>query len=220
MYWIFGKPRNIVDLKPTTFLSGQNVPRDRLNILVIDDDSFPPKSLLIEKYHFKITQYNDVEEIYSVEAYPIILCDIRGVGKIYQSEFEGARLLSEIRKFYPQKYIIAYTAQTFDPSYNSLLENADQVFKKDMDTDEWAEKLDIAIKTSLDPSFIWKRVRAKFLEMDIPLIEIVNLEDQYIGYLEQKVKEFPSKKLSSSFPENAIPLLKTTAKAAKLLLGD
>jgi len=218
MYLILGKPRSLAQHNTLQFVRDQSIPRDRVPILIIDDQPFPYKSLL-QNLHFNMTQLEDVTDIRSVEAYPIILCDIRGVGKAFESKFEGAYLLAQLRRIYPQKFIVAYTAQTYDASYNQYLQLADQVVKKDIGQEEWSDKLDKAISTVNNPTYLWKRIRNSLLEMDIPLVELVELEDQFIGFVQQKTKSFPSKGLSSQLPDNAKPLLESVVKTVHLLTG-
>ncbi len=213
-YYLFGTPQSILDTKMASifdFNSRQNVP-----IALIDDQDFPSYELL-STHGYRITCFKDVEDVHVLESYAIILCDIKGVGKAFQSKFEGAHLISEIRKCYPHKVIIAYTSYQHDPTYNKYFAKADSVVKKDIDIDEWIEELDRAIKLVANPVFLWTRIRNKLLELELPIAQVMDLEDQFVSYVRQKKTKFPNSKLSSSLPDRILPILKGLAKTVKLL---
>ncbi|MGN0402458.1 MAG: hypothetical protein ACI4HQ_09410, partial [Acetatifactor sp.] len=54
--------------------------RKRIDILVIDDEEFTP-SIFLSNNNFRLTYKKDIDNVKDVSEYPIILCDIRGVGK-------------------------------------------------------------------------------------------------------------------------------------------
>ena len=57
--------------------------RRQFDILIIDDDDFIQKKNLTQN-GFQIIQKQDIEDVRDVEAYSIILCDIRGVGAKFE----------------------------------------------------------------------------------------------------------------------------------------
>ena len=213
MYCLFGRPQSILDMKSVTIFN-PNL-RTNVQIAVIDDQDFPPYELLC-KHDYRITCFKDVEDIRTLEAFAIILSDIKGVGKAFQSKFEGAHLISEIRKHYPYKIIVAYTSYQLDPTYNKYFAQADFVLKKDIDIDEWINNLDMAIKKVANPIFLWTRIRNSLLEYEVPIVQIMKLEDQFISYVRQKKSEFPDPKFSSNLPNRILPLLKGLAETVKL----
>jgi hypothetical protein len=184
MYWLLGSPRSVTDLKShqRQFTASD---RQKVQIAVIDDEELPYLDT-IKRHDFNIRTFRDIEDVQAVHNYPVVLCDIRGVGKHFQSQYEGAHLLSEIRKRYPTKVLLAYTAHQTDPSYNRYFQLADRVLKKDIDSDEWIDRLDESIQLATDPLFQWKRFRSYLLDKDIPLIKIVALEDAYVSSIEKK----------------------------------
>ncbi len=118
MFLHLGEPKSIKDLnKPSLKLN--KIDRIKVPILVIDDNEFEYLDHL-KNHRFDITYFNDIQSIESVKEYEVILCDINGVGKIFDSKFEGAHVISELYKKYPFKTIIAYTGYTHDPTYNKF----------------------------------------------------------------------------------------------------
>lgn len=153
--------------------------RRKIEIILIDDEQLDIIELL-SAHDFKIVFKKDIEHIKDVEGYDVILCDIKGVGKKFQGEHEGAYLISEIRKAYPSKVLIAYTGSTYDPTYNKYIQNADLTVKKGTSGEEWVEILDDIIKKSMDITYQWKKLRQKLLDSDIEAIKIVELEDAFV----------------------------------------
>lgn len=214
MYLFIGRPKSVLDVKSSTIFDYKlraNVP-----IAVIDDEDFPPYQLLCA-HDYRIRLFKDIEDINALETYPIILCDIKGVGKVFQSKFEGAHLISEIRKYYPYKVIVAYTSYQLDPAYNLYFGQADFVLKKDIDIDEWINNLDLAIEKVANPIFLWTRIRNRLLEYEVPIAQIMQLEDQFVSYIQQKKAHFPNPKFSSNLPDRILPILKGLAETVKLL---
>lgn len=149
MFLHIGEPKSIKDLnKPSLKLN--KVDRIKVPILVIDDNEFEYLEHL-KKHRFDVTYFSDIPSIESAKEYEVILCDINGVGKIFDSKYEGAHVISELNKKYPFKTIIAYTGYTHDPTYNKFFRLADYVFKKDLDGDEWVDNLDDAIESAVNP---------------------------------------------------------------------
>src|SRR4051794_31715072 len=101
MYLVLGGPRSINDLKGHNREFTAN-DRSRVEIAVIDDQEFPYLELLT-RHGFRLRHFKDIDDIQAIHAYPIVLCDIKGVGKHFQSRYEGAHLISEFRKRYPAK---------------------------------------------------------------------------------------------------------------------
>src|SRR5436190_24229097 len=128
MYWLIWTPRSIDELNVDAAI--RPIPRERIPIIVIDDKAFPYLKLL-RAHHYNLRKVDDITDVKMVEAYPIVLCDIRGVGRSLSTKFEGAHVIAEIRKHYPSKVIIAFTGQQYDPSYNAYLQQADFTEKKD-----------------------------------------------------------------------------------------
>lgn len=178
--------KEIQDLKLHSVISkdkGIKELRRSTEILFIDDEKLDIiKSL--GNYKYNITHKEDIDSINDAYAYDIILCDVRGVGKKFSDEFEGAFLIREIKANYPNKIVIAYTGSTYDPSYNEYLKEADQIMTKGKRIDEWVETLDGVISKAVNPAYQWKKTRDKLLANDIRISMIATLENEYVKSIE------------------------------------
>lgn len=181
---IFPKPREINELKNYN-VSFNPQKRETVKILVIDDNEFTPLERL-QKLNFNIRQEKDISNIYLVAEYDVILVDIDGIGLSLNETYQGAYVISEIRKQYPQKVVIAYTSKTYDASYNKYFNMADYVFKKDIASEEWSENLDSAIENAMDPISCWKKLRDYLLMKDVSLQTLIQIEDEYVRSVTEK----------------------------------
>lgn len=196
MYLSFGKNYTIKDLN-TPILKSKNIGniRNRYKILIIDDEPFIYYEEL-RNIGFNLTKKEDVTHLEDVEAYPIVISDIKGVGKSYNSRFDGAMLIRELKKKYPFKIFAAYTGSTYNPTINSYLDGVN-IIKKDIEIDDWCQEIDALIKRVSDPKYIWSKIRDILIEEDIPLIELAKLENEYVDIILNKngdFHNFPSKK--------------------------
>ena len=208
-YINLGKPKSIKDLD-LPGLSLKNIDRIKIPILVIDDNEFEYFDHL-KKHRFDLTYFQDIQSIESAKAYEIILCDINGVGKIFNSKYEGAHVISELHKKYPFKTIIAYTGYTHDPSYNKYFKMADLNIKKDIDGDEWIEQLDFAIELTIDPKKKWIKLRDFLLNNNVSLFEIMKLENEYVKSIinGENLQDFPSDKLKKEMSKDVRAVLQS-----------
>lgn len=221
MFFYFGKPKNISDLNSLQFKM-EKVERRNIPILIIDDNEFEYLEIL-RNHGFSLTHSKDIDSIESVKAYEIILCDIKGVGKKFGSKYEGAHIIAEIRKKYPFKILIAYSALSHNPSYNSYFKLADDMMKKDSDSDEWIELLDYSIKKVTDVVMKWEKIRNYMIKKNISLFTITRLEDEYVTKLLKngKVEGFPSDKLLKEIPKDMRAIFQsfTASILFKLIIG-
>lgn len=151
-----------------------------LPIAVIDDNPFP-FSASLRAHNFRIDELGgDIRSVEQVSSYPIVVCDIMGVGSAFESEFEGAHVVSEIRKAFPDKYLIAFTGVLHNIKYNKLLATADNSIPKDTPTDNWAEALEKALLEVGTPRNRWIRFRTHLAKSGFDSFEIFNLEQAFI----------------------------------------
>lgn len=188
--FIVGKTRDLSALKTTE--NAYNPDRSRVAILCIDDQGLEYEGI-IRNHGFNIRVLNDIEDIKAVSDYPVIICDIKGIGKKFGSKYEGGHIIEEIKSKYPEKVVIAYTGQLFDATYNRFFSLADFTLTKDVDSDVWVSLLDQTIEKVVSPIEQWKRMRSFLIEKDVPLKIIFQLEQQFIKAVIEKDKNIFAK---------------------------
>ncbi len=159
--------------------------RTQIKILCIDDQGFDYSELLKEHFNFNIKVSKDISDIHAVSEYPIVICDIKGIGASFNSKFEGGMVIAEIRKKYPTKQIIAFSGHTFDATYNKYFSMSDQVLSKDSDSDAWVECLDECIKNVISPIKQWKRMKKYLVDQDVSSKDILYLEQSFIDAVQK-----------------------------------
>ncbi|RKV83231.1 MAG: hypothetical protein D8H97_08565 [Neisseria sp.] len=169
---------------------GINKLKELNKILIIDDNDFPPLNKL-RNNNFQITKFDDISSIQIVKEFPIVVCDIQGVGKeLSDSTRGGAFIIKEIRNQYPDKYIIAYSTHSYDLVLQEYTKHADIFIGKGTSVEQWSSIFEEAIRICSNPIIRWKRFRSILLEKNMELYELFQLEQKYIQYLvEQKNKD-------------------------------
>lgn len=205
MYIRIGKPKQIADLK-ILVPAPIGTLRSQISIVVIDDKGFVYHDVL-RNHGYVVTELRDITDIKTIKPYPIVICDIRGVGKAFGSPYEGAHVLSEIRKHYPDKVLIVYTGQLFDASFNKYFVLCDASITKDAESQQWIEVLDSAITSYLDPVAQWKKIRAYLSNLEVPTIRLAELEHQYVTALLAKQKPFVDENKLFDLPKDAKTVL-------------
>ena len=175
--YILGKTRDLSELK--TVDQSRHIERSSVSILCIDDQGLEYEQI-IRNHNFNIRVLKDIEDIKAVSDYPVIICDIKGVGKIFGSKYEGGHIIEEIKTRYPEKVVIAYTGQQFDATYNKYFSLADFTLTKDVDSDVWISLLDQTINKVVSPIEQWKRMRSFLLDKEVPLKTVFQLEQEFI----------------------------------------
>lgn len=188
--FILGKTKDLSVLK--TVDNAYQPDRAGVAILCIDDQGLEYETI-IRNHGFNIRVLNDIEDIKAVSDYPVIICDIKGVGKKFGSKYEGGHIIEEIKSKYPEKVVIAYTGQLFDATYNKFFSLADFTLTKDVDSDVWVSLLDQTIQKVVSPIEQWKRMRSFLIDKEVPLKIIFQLEQQFINAVIKKDKNIFAK---------------------------
>jgi hypothetical protein len=157
----------------------------RVEIAVLDDKPFAPReTLLIHK--FRITELGpDIRSLDQVSTYPIIVCDVGGVGRAFGSSLEGAHVVTEIRKAYPDKFLMAYTGLTYSLAMTNALTAADKRMEKDASVDAWVQTLEVGINEVMNPRNRWIRMRRALLDRHVELFDVLRLEQAFIKSVRQ-----------------------------------
>ena len=187
MGWFKHKRYTIKDLN-TPSRKIKSASRDRFKIAIIDDEDFVFLEEL-RKSGFDIRKYDDALDLQMFDSYPIIICDIKGVGKDFKSPMGGAFLIRELKKKYPLKAYAAYTGSTYDISINNYLEGV-RIIKKDIEIDDWCIEIDNLIRNISDPKEVWLKIRDILLKEEVDLISLANLEDEYVDIILNKNGDF------------------------------
>lgn len=182
-------------------LQSEKTRRSSVPIAVIDDQPFAPQTNL-QSYGYNISQIGDIKSLNEVAKYPLILCDIMGVGRHFDSKLQGASLISEIKKGFPEKIVIAYTGAGLNERAVKMAgERSDRIIKKDIDMDEWVDVLDAATREAVDPYIVWNKVRARFIEMGVDTKDMLRLEDGYVRSILNRDLTFSDIKAASNSPD-------------------
>ena len=217
MYISIGKNYTIKDLDGHVQINiGEYRPKTK--ICIIDDEIFPHTKFL-NSHDYSVKEIGDINDIKAVEAYKIILCDIKGVGKSFNSKYEGGHIIEEINKYYPNKIIVAYTGERFDPTYNKFFLIADQSMKKDADGEQWLSVLDSMIEIANSPIAQWKKTRNKLLDLNISSFELIQLEHLFVqSYLEKEDKISKNKIINKLNPDIKTIILNLISSALFIMM--
>lgn len=153
--------------------------KKKTEILVIDDDSFTYLETL-KRCEYRIDYRADIQSLNDVAEYDIILCDVRGVGKFLDSDFQGAFLVKQIREKYPNKIIIAYTASNYDPKFSEFLAFADETVVKGTSLEDWDGLLKEKLHELVDPVKQWQKTRSALLQSGVSIGMVAKYESDFV----------------------------------------
>lgn len=193
---VIGKLYTISDLNtPKNALSAIDT-KSKIPILVIDDEGFTYKEQLRDE-NYNLTCLSRIDDLNAVTAYPIVICDIRGVGTNFDKEKEGAFVVRELKKKFPFKQYAVYSCSNYPlESFEDDLKGIERI-KKDPDIEMWRTYFDEFIRRVTDPKENWKTIRDYLIKKDVPIKEIALLESNYVDILNNRpddMKNFPEKK--------------------------
>lgn len=164
--------------------------RGAVKIAVIDDEKFAAFSNL-KSYGYNITELQDISKISEVSDFDIVLSDLMGVGRNFDSSIGGASLIREIKANYPTKIVIAYTGARANTAESiAAKEYCDHFLKKDADMTEWTEMLDAYVDQVADPYQMWIAARQDLLDHEMDIRDVLRLENAYVHAVLSKDSEF------------------------------
>lgn len=219
MFITFGKPRSISELDK--FQLSLKELKEKEKILFIDDQPFQRQNALAA-HDFKITKIDDLHSLEQVEPYSIIACDIQGIGSSFESSFQGAHVISEIQKTYPDKYLIAFTGASHNALYSEMLKVADLRTQKGADMDAWTGYLELAVKDVGNPRNRWIRMRRYLISEGYDAFYVLKIEQAYIkSIITGNPSYLKSSKLIDLLPDGLVSLIaKFTATAVVELIKN
>jgi hypothetical protein len=157
--------------------------RESVPILVIDDQPFEP-AVNLRNNHYQIHTRLDLNRVEEARDFPIVLCDLQGVGSQLHVEMQGAHLIREIKTHYPEKIVIAYSGIAKNVGMaRTAQQYADSFLRKDENIDSWIELLDESIAKVSDPIYMWKSFRKRILDSGMTPMELAQLEDAFVNSL-------------------------------------
>lgn len=195
--------------------------KSRTEIAVLDDNHFSPKEALVN-HKFRIVELGpDIRSIDQISAYHIIICDVAGVGRAFGSNLEGAHLVTEIRKAYPDKFLMAYTGLTYSLAITNALTSADKRMEKDASIEAWVQTLEMGINEVMNPRNRWIRMRKALLERGVELYDVFKLEQAFISSVQQKKPALLANEARSLGVSQEVKdlVIKFTATAVASLIG-
>ena len=156
-------------------------------VLVVDDDVQGRLDESLRRSGFSnVNIMRDIERVQDVEPYHVILVDVCGVGGKLgigggNLPYEGLSLAEEIKRLYPLKKVIVYSAMLSNFESNYILKTVvDASFEKGTRIDERNKAVDKCLKDISDPRKIWNHFRKKLLDADVPITQVANMENYYV----------------------------------------
>lgn len=214
---VLGKMYSIADLAtPKQALSCIDV-RSRIPILFIDDEGFVYKEALRDE-KFNIFCLTQIEDLGAAAEYPIVICDIKGVGTNFDREREGLFVIRELKKKYPFKHYAVYSGANYRIDAFDELEGV-SLIKKDPDIEDWRGYLDEFIMRATDPKETWKKIRNFLLQKDVPLLEVLRLESNFVDIYNNRPQQmgfFPEEKKFPSIKQDIRSIIQSMIAGALL----
>ena len=189
---------------------------------MIDDEEFSYKEKLRDE-NYNLTCLPRIDDLNAVATYPIVICDIRGVGTNFDKEKEGVFVVRELKKKYPFKQFAVYSGSQYSlDSFEDDLNGIERI-KKDPDIEMWRTYFNELIRRVTDPKENWKTIRDYLIKKDVPLKEIALLESNYVDILNNRpedMKNFPEKRFSPDLKQEVRAIIQNMIAGGLLhLLG-
>ena len=164
------------------------IDRNNIKIAIIDDMDVPYLESL-RASGFNVRHYRDIEDFDMLKPYSVIVCDILGVGKKFASKYQGAYIIQEARKLYPEKYIIAMSSAVYKLNLAKIISIADDKIIRDSDTDVVSNSVDKAVKTMCSNRLRWLRLREHLLNVNhMDMYDVWLIEQDFIYTMISKDK--------------------------------
>lgn len=176
----------------------KEIDKSKIKILFIDDEDFLYEKEL-KNLGYYIQTKKDISALEEAEGFDVIISDVKGVGKSFKSELEGAFVLNRLKEKYPFKVYAVYSSKLFDNKTTEHLKGISNI-KKDQGIEDWVDDIESLIRDVMDPKRVWKKLVGVMIANDVPTSDLVVLEHEFVEVIKDKngdFKDFPSKKCSS-----------------------
>ncbi len=154
-------------------------------IAIIDDEDFTDLDGL-RNAGYSPTHFRDLDSFDQLISFPIVICDIQGVGSNFGSTTDGSYIIQQVCEQYPDKYTIVFSSKGSSLSMASRIAKADVKLTRG-DRDALNNSILTAVKTMGDSVERWKRVRRHLIEeKQVNLYHVWELEQEFIKSLNSK----------------------------------
>lgn len=170
-----------------------SIDRNNIKIAIIDDMDVPYLESL-DRSGYNVRHYRDIEDFEMLKPYSVIVCDIKGVGRKFQSKLEGAYIIKEARKLFPEKYIIAMSSAVYKVNIAKIIDVADDKIIRDTDMDRVLNSIDTAVNTMKSNRLRWLRLRNSLInDHNVDLYDVWKIEQDFIASMIKKDKKILEK---------------------------
>jgi hypothetical protein len=128
--------------------------RKTASLLVIDDHAVPFQELF-ERDGYHIQRWPRIENISQLtdSHFALILLDLHGVGLRESPNLQGFGVLQHVKSRNPTQLVVAYSAQSWSPSFREFFVLADAVLDKGDDYLKFKETVDSLLLRRYTPGF-------------------------------------------------------------------
>lgn len=158
---------------------------ENTKILIIDDEKLEIEETL-RRIGYNVFWKKDIDILTEVEDYQIIICDYKGVGLKFKSEFEGIYLLHLIKEKYPEKIVYLLSAASVNGKVNNYIKYFNELIYKG-DEDKLIEYINQDSQKFFNPRDMWLHYKTILKGKNISEKEIFQLENLYVqSFIDKK----------------------------------
>ncbi len=178
--------KTIEDLPANAIVNCTNKKKiENTKVLIIDDDKLDIEDTL-RRIGYNVVWKKDIDVLTDVEDYPIIICDYKGVGAKFNSEYEGIYLLNLIKEKYPEKIVYLLSAANINLKVNEYIKNFDELIYKG-EEDKLIDYVNQDSSKFFNPRDMWIHYKTILKGKNIPEKEIFQLENLYVqSFIDKK----------------------------------
>lgn len=139
------KSRKMAPKDPPTPLTQAEL-KDSVRVLFVDDDTRFKVAKILQNSGWTHTKLiKDVQTLNDTELVDahIVFVDVQGVGKALGFSEEGLGLAAAIKRHFPNKKVVIYSAETKGDRFHSALREADSFLAKNADPYEFQQLVEI-----------------------------------------------------------------------------